>query len=185
MKRMLLLVDPQNDFIKGSLAVSGAAEKMNSLAQWLSHNPAIYDLLLVTRDSHPANHCSFTNSGGTWPAHCVAGTDGAQIWAALVDSLEKAQGKVLTLNKGENEEEYSIFQNMENRTLIKKLVIDEKIDKIDICGIAGDVCVLATLKDAERLFGKEQLRVLTQFSPSLDEGKALKDYISNNNIEYC
>lgn len=32
MKRVLLIVDPQNDFITGSLAVEGAKEKMMKLA---------------------------------------------------------------------------------------------------------------------------------------------------------
>ena len=32
MKRLLLIIDPQNDFISGTLPVPGAAEKMEALA---------------------------------------------------------------------------------------------------------------------------------------------------------
>ena len=31
MKRMLMIIDPQIDFISGSMAVEGAAEKMDAL----------------------------------------------------------------------------------------------------------------------------------------------------------
>ena len=36
----------------------------------------------ATRDWHPADHCSFHAQGGPWPAHCVAGTPGAEFAAA-------------------------------------------------------------------------------------------------------
>ena len=36
MKSILLIVDPQNDFITGSLAVEGAKEKMMKLADYIN-----------------------------------------------------------------------------------------------------------------------------------------------------
>lgn len=68
MKRMLLIVDPQNDFITGSLAVPGAKTKMMRLADF---NLQQYDLICVTLDSHPEDHCSFEINGGIWPKHCI------------------------------------------------------------------------------------------------------------------
>ena len=35
MKKMLLVVDPQIDFINGSLPVAGAAEAMDALAEYV------------------------------------------------------------------------------------------------------------------------------------------------------
>ena len=61
--------------------------------------------------------------------------------------------------------------------LIKKF----NIKQIDICGIAGDVCVLNTLKDGIVLYGKEMFNVLEEFSPSLDGGKALKQAMTQLN----
>ena len=51
------------------------------------------------------------------------------------------------------------------------------MDQVDVCGIAGDICVLNTLKDGIALYGKEKFNVLTDFCPSLDGGKALSDYL--------
>ena len=38
MRKVLVIVDPQNDFITGSLAVEGAKEKMERLTEYLSNN---------------------------------------------------------------------------------------------------------------------------------------------------
>lgn len=45
MKNILLIVDPQNDFITGSLAVEGAKERMMKLASYIEqHN---YDYVYI------------------------------------------------------------------------------------------------------------------------------------------
>ncbi|WP_239414073.1 MULTISPECIES: hypothetical protein [unclassified Bacteroides] len=47
------------------------------------------------------------------------------------------------------------------------------IDRIDLCGIAGDVCVLDTLKDGIKRYGTSIFHVLQEFCPSLDGGEVL------------
>ena len=37
MKRMLMIIDPQIDFISGSMAVEGAAEKMDALIKYIEN----------------------------------------------------------------------------------------------------------------------------------------------------
>lgn len=76
MDKILLIVDPQVDFISGSLAVEGAKEKMDALASALQNGEIDCDYVMVTKDFHPSNHCSFKENGGQWPPHCVKGTTG-------------------------------------------------------------------------------------------------------------
>ena len=59
MDKILLIVDPQVDFISGSLAVEGAKEKMDALASALQNGEIDCDYVMVTKDFHPSNHCSF------------------------------------------------------------------------------------------------------------------------------
>ena len=72
MARALLIVDFQNDFTPGgALAVPEGdtiAPKINALA-----GSGDYELVVATRDWHPADHHSFAAQGGPWPVHCVAG----------------------------------------------------------------------------------------------------------------
>ncbi len=183
--KMLLTVDPQIDFINGTLPVPGAADAMNLLAGYIADCDGRYACKIVTADCHPFSHCSFTPQGGEWPRHCVADTVGAAIWPALVDPLNLTAGETVTLHKGmlHDKEEYSIFANPEAAEAIRLLIAKYGITEIDLCGIAGDICVLNTLSDGVAIYGPEMFRVLTRFSPSLDGGRALLDYLALNNIK--
>lgn len=178
MNKMLLLVDPQCDFINGALPVPGAQAAMDALAAWLRQNPEQYVLKLATCDSHPWNHRSFAGEGGKWPRHCVRHSLGAAIWPSIMEALYETSGDAIIMPKGQNREieEYSIFNNPANAEKILTLADEYQIDRIDICGLAGDVCVLATLDSACSLLGAGRLNVLQQFSPSLDGGNALAEY---------
>lgn len=112
--RLLLIIDPQVDFITGTLPVPGAEQAMNALADYMSRYGRDYARIVVTADRHPMRHCSFRAEGGPWPAHCVADSVGAAIWPTVMDQLMATADKVTVLHKGENpaEEEYSILKTV-------------------------------------------------------------------------
>lgn len=64
MNRLLLIVDPQIDFINGSLPVPGAEAAMDALAAYVAAQDGQYAAKVVTCDFHPHDHCSFTANGG-------------------------------------------------------------------------------------------------------------------------
>lgn len=177
-KRMLIVVDPQVDFISGTLPVPGAAQAMDALAAHIKQNDGRWAHKVVTSDWHPFSHCSFEPNGGPWPVHCVAHSPGAAIYFPLLQALETTQGTTEYLIKGNNpeREEYSILQNPASGMILAAELaqdLDDPFTDIDVCGLAGNVCVLNTLKDLIKLFGPTRLHVLEQFSPSLDDGSAL------------
>lgn len=188
---MLIVVDPQIDFISGSLPVPGAAEAMNQLADYVKANGDDYALMVVTNDWHPYDHCSFAPNGGPWPVHCVQNSEGAATYWPLLEALYQSETETLFLQKGDlrHREEYSIVQNTGAReffenTLDNSLLADAdcQYQHVDVCGIAGDVCVLNTLRDLLPIVGTDRLRVLTRFAPSLDGGKVLQAFIDENGI---
>lgn len=166
---MLLIVDPQVDFINGSLPVPCAEEAMNNLAQYIKDNDGLYCHKIVTADRHPYDHCSFKVNGGEWPMHCVHDTVGAAVWQSLFDPLYLTAGEVTFLYKGLNpeSEEYSIFKNHEAARRIDEIIIGLGIEKIDICGLAGDICVKDTMTDGIALYGPDMFTLLPQFSPTI------------------
>lgn len=165
--KALLIVDPQNDFISGSLPVPGAATAMDALADYVRCHGEEYACIITTADRHPATHCSFIPNGGKWPVHCVADSEGAAIWPALTQAIADSGVQVLAVTKGTDAvtEEYSIFANSQSAEKIRELLELLGIDEIDVCGLAGDVCVAATLRDAVRLFPHINFHLLPQFSP--------------------
>lgn len=170
MKKMLLIVDPQIDFITGSLPVSGATSAMDGLADYIMAHGDDYLVKVVTSDWHPYYHCSFTRKGGPWPAHCVQHSAGAAIWQPLLEALNQSVGGFTLLYKGEqiDRDEYSILQNERSAAILLRLIRALGIDHIDVCGLAGDVCVRHTASDLSNAVGDDKIHILKEYSPSLD-----------------
>ncbi len=173
--KLLLIVDPQIDFINGSLPVPGAIKAMNDLADFVKTHANDYALICVTCDRHPLRHSSFTDFGGIWPIHCVESSVGAAIWPPLMEALMKNSDKVQILYKGEDlgKDEYSIFQSAEGAAKMDKNIKAYDIADIDICGLAGDVCVANTLKDARSLYPNLHFDILHPYIASLDAGETI------------
>ena len=65
----LVIVDPQVDFLPGgALPVPEGDLTLPPLNRYLSLFRECRLPVIVTRDAHPANHCSFHEQGGPWPA---------------------------------------------------------------------------------------------------------------------
>ncbi len=179
---MLIIVDPQVDFVDGTLPVPGAKEAMSALGAYLNDHGSEYAVKLITADNHPYCHSSFKPCGGSWVRHCVSDSVGAAIVPEVFEPVFSTSGVVAVMHKGKdkNREEYSIFQAPGAVDAISALIKGYDISEIDICGLAGDVCVLSTLKDAVALFPEIKFNVLVSFSPSLDGGDKLSQYIKEN-----
>jgi nicotinamidase/pyrazinamidase len=147
MARALLVVDVQNDFCEGgSLAVIGGAAVARAISDRLDIGD--YDHAVATRDHHidPGGHFSKAPDYiDTWPAHCVAGTRGAD----LHPDLDRTNLE-LVFDKGEYAAAYSGFEGIadaDGRPLLDWLRAHH-IDAVEIVGIATDHCVRATALDA-------------------------------------
>lgn len=185
MKKLLLVVDPQIDFVSGSLPVTGAARAMDALAEYVEKHGDEYVRRVATSDWHPYHHCSFSSEGGQWPIHCVQHSQGAAVWPSLLESLCKTLGGFTMLYKGDDasREEYSIMQNKHSADELRGIIRDNGIERIDVCGLAGDVCVLNTLVDLQREYGAAKLAVLTAYAPSLDDGTRLCEFLHTSGIK--
>jgi len=147
MARALLVVDVQNDFCEGgSLAIVGGAAVARAISDRLDIGD--YDHAVATRDHHidPGGHfAKAPDYIDTWPAHCVAGTPGAE----LHPDLDRTNLE-LVFDKGEYAAAYSGFEGItdqDGRPLLDWLRAHH-IDSVEIVGIATDHCVRATALDA-------------------------------------
>lgn len=143
MAEALVIVDFQRDFTPpdGALAVPGGDEIAGRLDELARERR--FDLVIATRDRHPADHRSFRDRGGPWPVHCVQGTEGAELHPALDRSLIDA-----VVDKGERPDSdgYSAFESTEMLRLLR----EHDVDAVTVVGLATDYCVLNTARDALR-----------------------------------
>jgi nicotinamidase/pyrazinamidase len=138
----LIAVDVQNDFLPGgALGVPGGTAVVAPLNAWLAAFAARGCATFASRDWHPADHCSFAARGGPWPAHCVAGTRGAEFAAGLA-----LPDGCVVLDKGTHAEReaYSAFAG----TPLAARLAAAGVRRLWIGGLATDYCVAATARDA-------------------------------------
>lgn len=152
----LIVVDMLHDFIDGSMAcinsdqaVKEASAFIDRVTEGRSQDEdeilGGYPILFIC-DHHPSDHCSFTDNGGTWPAHCVQGTHGAEVHEALQPYMKDE----LTFYKGcaKEREQYSGFEgeNSAGQSLGEVLELLD-IKDVYVCGIATEYCVNETCSD--------------------------------------
>jgi nicotinamidase/pyrazinamidase len=140
--RALLIIDFQNDFTGGgALEVpdgDAIAPRLNELIA-----SGDFDLVVATRDWHPADHGSFKEQGGPWPPHCVQGTPGAELNAALDSDRVDA---IVNAGYRPDLEGYSGFEE----TNLEQLLGEHGIEEVTLVGLATDYCVKETAADALR-----------------------------------
>lgn len=181
-------MDPQNDFVTGSLAVPDAQKAMETFNQFATEFGGLeqYDKILVTIDSHPINHISFKSQGGIFPPHCVQHTIGAAICPEVENALSKNTNvQYFTKGSVQNKEEFSIFKS-ENGSKLSESANFFRDTEIHVMGIAGDYCVHDTIEDILAGYSAEiasRITVLKDFIASIDGGAKLKNLVEKYGIK--
>lgn len=138
MPRALLIIDFQNDFTSGgALEVPGG----DAIAEPVKLLASDFDHIFATRDWHPPDHASFETEGGPWPVHCVQGTHGAELHAAMRGIEVEA---IVDVGVEREDEGYSGFENSKLAVLLR----EQGIDEVVVVGLATDYCVRASAIDA-------------------------------------
>ncbi len=145
----LLIVDVQNDFCpNGALPVPDGdrvVEPLNRAAQLFA---AAGLPVLASRDWHPPVTKHFRQYGGSWPVHCVQGSEGA----AFHPDLRLPPGTVM-ISKGTDPEwdSYSAFEAVTDKGIqLTALLASLGVRHLYIGGLATDYCVSFTARDALR-----------------------------------
>ena len=189
MAKALIIVDVQNDFCAGgALATDRGAKVAALISEYVEDNHHRYEAVVATQDWHidPGAHFSDTpDFVDSWPVHCVANTEGAEIHPNLDTDYIEAY-----FRKGRYEAAYSGFEGLQApeesvmtgehepgatlddegpKTPLADWLDKHEIQDVDIVGIATDYCVLATAKDA--VDAGYETRVLIDLTAPVHEDK--------------
>ncbi len=185
---LLLVVDVQNGFIYGNLAVAGSADIIPIVNELIQK----FDNVILTQDYHPADHVSFyQNHVGAkpfdvielpygeqvlWNAHCVQGTSDAQFHPHL--QADKAQ---LIIRKGFHKDidSYSAFTEADRQTKtgLAGYLRERGLTHVYVVGIATDFCVAWTAIDAAEL--GFDCTVITDATAAIDVNGSLSQAMAN------
>lgn len=193
--KALALIDLQNDFIDGSLAVGNEKfyKAWENTKQLIENEK--FDIVLATMDYHPANHCSFKEHGGPWPSHCVQGTGGVRLnWKVLeyLDSLSstpliRGEDYPLMLLKGKDKgvEEYGVnLMDADRYVSYLARTSISNITELHIVGLCTDFCVKNCALETARNNRNLPIYIHADCSVAIDDSKEL-DLYEYSNIKVC
>ena len=128
MRKILIVVDMQNDFIDGALGTPEAVAIVENVKRKIEDFDGE---VIFTRDTHFDNYMD-TQEGKNLPVpHCIKGTHGWEIRAEL-DALRKSEA-IDKLTFGSS----TLFEALEDENA------KEKIDEITLIGLCTDICVIS------------------------------------------
>ena len=129
MKKALLIIDFQNDFVDGALGFSGA-EKLDEVIEkkikkYLKNN----DDIIYTLDTHYDNYLN-TQEGKRLPTvHCIDGTKGQQVYGNVGKYLKDAK-KVFKKNT---------FGSLE----LGKFLKTQDYSEVELVGLVTNMCIIS------------------------------------------
>lgn len=131
MKKILIVVDMQNDFVDGALGSKEAASIVENVVKKIeSFDGEIY----VTYDTHYEDYMQ-TSEGKNLPVpHCIRESEGWQLNSAVREALEK-------------KETYTEIEKITFGSVDLPFVLAEENDmdnaEIELIGLCTDICVVS------------------------------------------
>lgn len=132
MKKILIVVDMQNDFIDGALGTNEAQAIVPAAVEYIRAFRGEGGSIIATLDTHGEDYMN-TPEGAKLPVpHCIRGTQGWRIRP----EIEEAMGEYLPVEK-------PTFGSVRLPGVIRELAGEEKELSITLLGLCTDICVVS------------------------------------------
>ncbi len=129
MKKLLIVIDYQNDFVNGSLGFEKAKKIENNIAEKIKEYRNNNDEIIFTFDTHNENYLN-TLEGKNLPVpHCIINTEGHKLYGKIADLKSDIDKCFYKCTYGSDE----LFEYLKNRDYIS----------VEICGVVTNICVIA------------------------------------------
>ncbi|QWB99545.1 cysteine hydrolase [Mycoplasmatota bacterium] len=155
MKKCLIVVDYQRDFIDGSLGFEGGQIIKDKIMSKIKLYRQNHDDIIFTKDTHDKNYLDTEEGQYLNVVHCLKGSDGHAI-EKDVDALRKKEDYVF---------EKSTFPSLELGNYLKKRDYQE----IELCGLVSNICVISNAVIAKAALPNAHLVVDAQATASANQ----------------
>ncbi len=146
MRKILLVIDMQNDFVDGALGTPEAAAIVDRAAAEIAVYPA--GDVIATRDTHEMDYLK-TQEGRNLPVpHCIRGTPGWELHPKIAAALK---GAVLV--------DKPSFGSVKLAEMLAELARLDDLD-ITLLGLCTDICVISIALLIEALLPQTPVPVL-------------------------
>ena len=133
MKKCLIIIDMQNDFIDGSLSNKSAQDIIPPILEELRTGG--YEHIVFTRDTHTKNYLN-TPEGKRLPVeHCIMGTEGWELNQEILEDACFGCDSISFFDK-------PTFGSL---GLLSHIQSQGDFDEVVVCGTCTDICVVSNV----------------------------------------
>lgn len=131
MKKVLVVIDLQNDFVDGSLGTKEAVEIVDRVAGKIKSYQG--ETVFATRDTHGEDYLTTLEGKHLPVVHCVKGTKGWEICPKVKEALSVVQAEIIDKPTFGSEKLADILYGMAQKEEIA----------IELIGLCTDICVVS------------------------------------------
>ena len=156
MRKLLVVVDCQKDFIDGALGFEGADKIIPGIIARIGEYKASGDEVVYTLDTHTEDYMN-TQEGRNLPVpHCIKDSEGFALDSVLAPHLE-----------GSRAFEKPTFGSLDLGNYINENA--SKYDVIEVCGLVSNICVISNAVMAKAAAPEAQIIVDRALTDSFDK----------------
>lgn len=135
MKKILVVIDMQNDFIDGALGTSEAVNIVDNVVKKIREEE--WECVYMTLDTHDGNYLE-TQEGKNLPVkHCIMWSDGWRTNKKIYNEMEKL----------DNTKTNTFVKNTFGSTFLAELILPRNVNpanyEVILVGVCTDICVIS------------------------------------------
>lgn len=154
-KKLLVVVDFQNDFVNGTLGFEGAEKLDSKIAEKISEYRENNSDVVFTFDTHSESYLE-TFEGKKLPVkHCVKGTEGWKIYGETGKMIRETD-KIFEKNT---------FPSLE----LAKWLETKSYETVEIAGLVSNICVISNAVMVKSALPEAEIIVDADCTASFDE----------------
>ena len=146
MKKFLVVVDMQKDFINGALGTPEAQDIVKNAADKIKNSSSE---ILVTYDTHFENYLESAEGKKLPVAHCIKGTDGCTLNSEIADALSEKKYTAI---------EKITFGSVDLPSIISDMAKGEDFE-VELIGLCTDICVVSNALLLKAHFPEKEISV--------------------------
>ena len=145
MKKALIVVDYQKDFVNGSLGFPKAETLDKAIADKIQEYRSSSGDIIVTLDTHAENYLE-TQEGKNLPViHCVRGTDGWKLFGETAKRIQQTDRRF----------EKETFGSLALAEYLK----EQSYERVELVGVVTNICVISNAVLAKAALPNAQIIV--------------------------
>ncbi len=155
MKKALIVVDYQNDFVNGSLGFDKAILLEEAICCKIKEYQSQQQTVLFTMDTHKPNYLD-TQEGKKLPIeHCIENTYGWELYGKVKNLLAH--------------DAVCFCKNTFGSLSLAEYLKEQQFDSVELCGLVSNICVLSNAVLAKAALPEAEIIVDANCTASNDE----------------